>query len=380
MTSFSRRIDRRQFLISLLAVGVSPGLFARTVDASSHGQEIFVSAQGKTGHEYGLGWLDSRQKKTGSSPSGFRGHGASIHPLRSGSAVMYARRPGDVGIEVNLQSGEVERSFQCKRWHHLFGHGCFSADGKALFTSEADYRTGEGKIAIRDSLSYEQIGEYASGGIGPHEIKLMPDGKTLVIANGGLLTHPDSGRRILNLDTMESSLTYLDLETGKVLDSFRLPEAKASIRHLDVAEDGTVAFATQVQREAMSHDELVPLGAIHKPGQAIALLSQPAALIHQMKDYMGSVAINSRSRIAGFTSPRGNVAAFWHMDKNRFVAYHALHDVCGLTVSSDQQHFVISNSAGQLRFLDATSIAEDRSRRLSFTDMHWDNHLLSTRI
>ena len=293
---------------------------------------------------------------------------------------MYARRPGSIGIEVDLKTGHIDQRFQCPPDHHLFGHGCFSADGKTLFTSEANYRTGEGKIGIRDSLTYQRLGEYDSHGIGPHEIKLMPDGKTLVIANGGLQTHPETSRKTLNLDTMQSSLTYLDLENGQKVGEFHVPEAKASIRHLDVAEDGTVAIATQVQREAMDHNDLVPLAAVHKPGSTIELLEDPAVLIHQMKDYMGSVAINNKTRIAGFTSPRGNVAAFWNMDDRQFVAYHALHDVCGLAVSQDQKHFVISNSNGELRFLDAATLKENKNKRLRYPSMHWDNHLLTTTI
>ena len=39
-----------------------------------------------------------------------------------------------------------------------------------------------------------RIGELASFGVGPHEVVLMPDGATLVVANGGIRTHPDRDR------------------------------------------------------------------------------------------------------------------------------------------------------------------------------------------
>ena len=94
-----------------------------------------------------------------------------------------------------------------------------------------------------------------------------------------------------------------------------------------------------------------------------------------MNDYAGSVAINSQSRIAGFTSPRGNIAVFWHLDTQEYIGYHGLHDVCGLAVSSDQKKFLISNSNGQLRQLDSVTLQEAKSKRLNMPNTHWDNHL-----
>jgi len=52
-----------------------------------------------------------------------------------------------------------------------------------------------------------------------------------------------------------------------------VPESKSSIRHLDIASDGTVAIAMQIQRSAMTHDNPIPLGAIHKPNEDIKLLT-----------------------------------------------------------------------------------------------------------
>lgn len=367
--------NRRDFISFLVALGVSPGLLAAP-DVEAKRQEFWVSAQGSRSNTYGVTRFSAGSNRLDTTLSGFRGHGASQHPLRKTSIIMYARRPGSSAIEVNLLNGNIENRFDCADNRHFFGHGCFSEDGQTLFTTEGDIQTGEGKIGIRDAQTYREIGDYESYGIGPHEMKLMPDGKTLVVANGGILTHPDSGRKKLNLASMASSLVYIDAQTGQKLDAFRVPEPKASIRHLDVATDGTVALAMQVQRSAAGHENTVPLGAIHKPGKPIQLLGRPENLIYQMKDYMGSVAINNKTRIAGFTSPRGNLAAFWNIDDGRFIAYHQLQDACGLAVTVDQRHFVISSSFGQLRQLDATTLKENKAGRIQSSGIHWDNHLL----
>lgn len=378
MLKKSYHFNRRQFILGLVSAGFSSLLFANK--AAPKKRELWVSAQGKSADSVGLSWIDQRKKETSSVLSSFRGHGISRHPLHESSVIMYGRRPNTSAIEVNLKSGTIDHVFHCKKERHLFGHGCFSANGQWLFTSETDLKTGKGKIAIRDALSYRQFAEYESYGIGPHEIKLMPDGKTLVIANGGILTHPTTGRKKLNLHSMDSSLTYINLDSGEKVDEVRVSESKASIRHLDVMANGTVVFAMQMQRAASGHHKTVALAGAHRRGEAVRLLQKPEALIYQMKDYAGSVIVSNQTRIGGWTSPKGNLAAFWRIDSGQFIGYHSLNDVCGISLTADQKFFVLSSSIGQLRFLDALTLKENRAMRIVSNNTHWDNHLISTLI
>jgi uncharacterized protein len=350
---------------------------ADSAPAATAGQETWVSAEGAEAGHFGLGWINPQHQQAGSVLAGFRGHGLAQHPLQPNLVVLLGRAPGRELAVIDLAAAEAEQRIQCAAGYHLAGHGCFSPDGQWLFTTESDFIRGQGRIVVRDTRRWQIHADYPSHGIGPHEIRFMPDGKTLVVANGGLLTHPDSGDKVLNLDRMDSSLVYLDAASGVLLSAWRLPEPKASIRHLDIAPDATVAVATQVQRQAMKADRLVALGAIHKPGQELQLLAEPAVILQQFDDYMGSVAINARERIAGFSSPRGNLVAFWHLDSRQLVGYQPFYDVCGLACSHDQQHFVLSNSSGEVRRVDARSLKEDKSLRMQFDGRHWDNHMTS---
>lgn len=370
------KLRRRQILAALPGVAVW-SLFPQSAWSNAQRtppalSEQWVSAAGDDNFE--LAWANGN--RTHEFATGFRGHGMAAHPRRANTVVMFARRPGSMGVEVNLETGEKSGEFHCASGRVAVGHGCFSADGHRLYCAELDAETGEGKIVLRSADNYAWLGEFDSGGIGLHEVRMMPDGKTLVAANGGLLTRAESGREVLNLDTMDSSLCYLDSETGALLERRHVAEPKASIRHLDVAADGTVAIAMQMQRAAAGHQHLVALGALHRRGEPIKALAKPEAVITQLNDYMGSVAINNASRIAGFTSPRGNLAVFWHLDSGEFAGYHALRDVCGLGVSRDQRHFVLSSSIGQVRLLEARTLKEDTTRRLLTPDVKWDNHLL----
>ena len=68
-----------------------------------------------------------------------------------------------------------------------------------------------------------------------------------MIANGGIDTHPDTGRTKLNIPTMQPNLSYV--ENGTVTEVATLADAfnKNSIRHLAVRQNGDVAFGMQWQ-------------------------------------------------------------------------------------------------------------------------------------
>lgn len=375
-------MKRRDLLKTLIALGVPISGWAgySLFKANRDDHEYLVSALGTKKQGYGFMARNQADHNFHKTLSGFRGHGLCQHPLHPEQVIMFARRPGNFGLAVDVINQQPVKKFNVAKNRFFYGHGCFSPDGKTMFTTEGDVASGQGKIGIRDSETYQQLGEFDTFGVGPHDIKLMPEGRTLVIANGGILTLPKSGRKKLNLPTMTSSLIYMDLMTGQKIDEFRVPEAKASIRHLDIADDGTVAIAMQVQRKATDHGDIVPLGAIHKPGKSIELLNEPARLIAGMNDYMGSVAVNNKHRVAGFTSPRGNLVGFWHMDSLEFKAYHQLKDVCGIAVSQDQSHFVISNSFGEVRELSLTDFRENKARRWINRQNAWDNHMLTIKV
>jgi hypothetical protein len=385
----NRNLNRRQFSKLILGLGLSASSIAYSktelfswseFGRQSQDTTLLCSAQGNHKKNFSFDIIDS--ENTLSVPSNFRGHGLNQHPINNEFIVCMPRRPGITGLVINIQLGKVAHSFSSASEHHMNGHACFSFDGLYLFTTESNFETSDGVIVVRETQRYQVISSFPSYGIGPHELAMMPDGKTLVVANGGLRTHPDSGRKVLNLNTMASNLSYIDTRTGTLIDQARLNDqsndfSKASIRHLDVSPCGTVAIALQVHREAMSHDAVIPLAAIHKQNKAISVLNAPSQLLRKLDDYMGSVKINSHRNTVAFTSPKGDMAMFWDMNTKIFNGFHVFHDVCGLTVSNDHKFFILSNSAGKIRYVNAITLQEDKDKRLNYPDKHWDNHLLS---
>lgn len=374
----------RRTLLGSLALGcVSPSILANVSqkqDKILSKNTTLLSAQGSNTDNYSLSWFGSNElhHSIHNTKVQFRGHGITLHPNKANRAIMFARRPGSMGVEVDLVSGEVIQQFHCAKHHHLTGHGCFSHDGSMLITSESNYETGQGHIVIRDTKHYQIQKTYPSFGIGPHEIKLLHNENILVIANGGILTHPDSGRKKLNLDSMKPNLTYFDLAKGKRVSTVEYHESKASIRHIDISQDNTVAIGLQMQRFKGYHDKTIALCATHKLGaNQINPLDTTKDIYQHLNDYVGSVCVSPKHDIAGFTSPRGNLVLFWHLSKQQLINAFRFQDVCGIALDIDKTHFVLSNSSGHIRYIRTTDLTENTQLRQSFTGYQFDNHLVT---
>ena len=228
-----------------------------------------------------------------------RGHAAAAHPTRA-IAVAFARRPGTFALVLDCASGTLLNTLKSPDGRHFYGHGVFSADGKTLFTTEQDFENAIGLVGIWDA-NFNRVGEIRSGGIGPHEIRRLPGTETLVVANGGIETHPETGRTKLNVPTMEPNLSYLSPD-GELIDQYRPPsEARLnSIRHIDVASDGTVAFGNQWQATA----NVQPLIGLHRLGES-ARYPAAGSYEERARGYIGSVAISPDGREVTATAPRG---------------------------------------------------------------------------
>ncbi|MGH6905505.1 MAG: DUF1513 domain-containing protein, partial [Geminicoccaceae bacterium] len=306
-------------------------------------------------------------------PLANRGHGVAFRAAPA-QCVVFARRPGTFAVVIDLERGEAVRRIDAAAGRHFYGHGAFAPDGRYLFTSENDFEAGRGVIGIRDALDgYRQIGEFASHGIGPHEVALMPDGATLVAANGGIRTHPDNDRAMLNLDTMQPSLAYLDLASGRLQDAFGLaPELhRLSIRHLAVNRDGVVAVAMQYEG---SKRDRVPLVGVHAGG-AIRLLDAPPAIERRMRHYAGSIAFDRSGRLLAVSSPRGSLITFWDATTGALNDHVEVADGCGVAPADEPGAFVITGGRGDVLRIDPVRGSRAPVVLAGPAATAWDNHL-----
>lgn len=330
------------------------------------GGAVFVSAARTGAGDYALCGLSARGDIVFSHKLPSRGHAAAAHPRRA-EAVAFARRPGRFGIVLDCATGDITHRLTPPPGRHFYGHGAYSADGETLLTTENDFETGEGRIGVwAASEGYRRIGERPSGGIGPHEIIRLPDGG-FAVANGGIRTHPDTGREKLNLDTMRPNLTYLD-RTFAITEQVEAPPEMrlSSLRHLAVHPDGLVAVAAQWQGDVF---EAPPLLALHKPGQSLAFLDGGAAHRRALNGYAGSVAFRGDGREVAITSPRGGVIQSFTL--NGALAFQKRHaDICG--VAGFGEGYLTTSGDGRLRSEGPPGADLVRRHKLA-----WDNHIVA---
>jgi hypothetical protein len=302
-----------------------------------------------------------------------RGHGICVRPDGS-QAVVFARRPDDFLWVVDVDSGRVLQQKTSQPGRHYFGHGVFDPAGRLLYVTENAYDEGHGVVGIYDAADgYRRLGEIPSHGVGPHELKLLADGRTLVIANGGIHTHPDSERSKLNLDDMDPSLAYVDTASGLLLGQYRPPAQwhQLSIRHLDVTPDDKVCIAMQYEGPVNQHP---PLIAVHQGEASLRLLSAPDEVQQRMRNYCGSVACDLGGEVFAVSSPRGNLITLWSAADGRLLDAIAYADGCGLARTDGSGRFYASNGQGDLMQLGRAAAGAPGH---AWNGWRWDNHLVA---
>lgn len=363
-------ITRRRTILGMGAVAAgaaAPWLWRRAADGDA--RAVFFSAVDDEAGRHYIAALAADGRELVRAEVEDRAHSVAVAP-DGASAMFFARRPGRLAWQLDLAAGGIARTWEAVPGRHFYGHGAFSPDGRLLYASENDYDNARGAIGVYDMAAGRRIAELPSHGIGPHDVRLLPDGRTLAVANGGIRTHPDSPREALNLDTMRPSLVYLDREDGTLLERVRPPHHQLSVRHLWVTRDARVGVAMQYQGPVTDR---VPLVGFHRRGEALRTALAPLAEQRGMRGYTASICIHAGSGTAAVTCPRGDLVTFWDVDRAEFRGARRLRDPGGANLAPDGEGFVITTGTGQL----ARLAPDGHTRRVVTAERrHWDNHLV----
>ncbi|MEM9574713.1 MAG: DUF1513 domain-containing protein, partial [Pseudomonadota bacterium] len=292
-------IDRRRFLRAAGA-GFVASLSPQSLRAASSTAVIFASAYKAPNGSFGVATLTEQGEVLHRYKLPDRGHDIVSNP-EGDQLVAFARRPGTFAAIIDPSHQTPPRLISSVNGRHFYGHGVFSADGKFLFATENDFENARGTIGVYDVTDgFQRISEYDAYGTGPHDIDLLPDNKTIVIANGGIETHPDFPRAKLNIATMAPNLSFIDLETGQLKAQFKLPADghKLSIRHLTVLGE-QVWFACQNEGDVTNAKSLV--GSVSLVNGDFGLLELPMTINASLRGYVGSIASNPRTNQIAIT-------------------------------------------------------------------------------
>lgn len=361
-------VSRRAFIavsgLGALAVGIAGWRLVRR-------QPLFLSAHHSDDERPHVGAFDGRGRLRFRLPIDLRAHASVAHPVRRGTAVIVARRPGNSLYEIDLANGSLRRTVHGAKNRHFYGHGVYSPDGRYLFTTENDFENGVGVIGVRDGATLAWVREIPSHGIGPHELVFLGDGRTLVVANGGIRTHPDSPREKLNIPTMSPSLAYVDATSGVLRAKHSLQNRFLSIRHLAVGRNGLVGMALQHEGP---QEEAVPLVGFQRGDEPIVLASAPDTLLRSLNHYTGSICFHPQSGTAAVSCPRGGQVTFWDSGSARFLTSLPIRDAGGISLSADGKAFVVTNGLGEIHTIRADTLTP-MAPPVTVDDTMWDNHL-----
>lgn len=358
--------QRRAFLKSAGA-GFLMSLAPRQLLALEASELVFASSIQTSAGKYGAVLMGERGDVISTIDLPDRGHDITIS-REAGRGVVFARQPGTFALVFDPSGSEAPQTLTSVEGRHFFGHGVFSPDGRLLYATESDFEAAQGVIGIYDATdNYRRIGEFPTFGTGPHEMLLMPDGETFVVANGGIETHPDYGRAELNLDTMDPSVVFIGRRDGTLIGQLRLDTGlhQLSIRHMAVDAQNRVWFGCQYKGAPSDSPQLI--GYATMDGE-IRLVELPSDTLRDLRNYVGSVAASADGNTIAVSSPEGDLLIAIDAEQKRPVLVETLRNGCGL--AADQTGFVATSGRGEM-----IGLAGAERPRQQF-DFLFDNHML----
>lgn len=363
---------RRALLGGLIAASLPwPRARAR---AAAHGR-LYLSARAGPQARFAASLFTDAGDVVLDVPLPGRGHGGAVRP-DAAQAIVFARRPGSFAPVLDIPGRRVARWLHPPEGRIYVGHGAYSRDGRTLYVMECEGATAKGIVAVLDAAAgFRRTGEFPSGGIGPHQMLLMPDGRTLAVCIGGIRTHPDFPRAKLNIATMDPFLTLINAATGRICETARLSgfDHRLSIRHLDAARDGRIAIGLQYQGP---RSDRVPVAALKQPGRGLVPLQSPPEARAALRHYVGSIAFDAGGEWIAASSPRGGSVALWRASNGAYRGRYRIADVCGVAATAEAGAFVLTTGNGEMLCLDAAAMKARRLRPPP-AGVRWDNHLVA---
>lgn len=380
----SRRLLLKTFLVSGFASNALATPSHVIVDEPL--TQYFVSGAVLTDETPVAVVFDQQGNILASVPLPARAHGATSHP-HTRQACLFARRPGLYMNTFHIDSPSQHLSLEPAAGRHFYGHGAYSRNGKLLYATENDFEASKGVLGIYDAQQqYKRIAEISSGGIGPHDVIHVPNSPLLIVANGGIRTHPDTDRDKLNIDSMQPSIAVIDSRTGKIVGQQFLPDNlhQMSVRHL-VYVDGHVWFASQYEGANPFVDGLAGVISINesidsfqagRSRSGLTLIDVPADLQIQAQHYMSSVAVAGEYVI--YTAAKGSVAFTVNRKTRQLEDSLSIFDCSGVAAMASNNHDAHSVSIGTIITTGTGSILREQRgnvTQLAQHSLHWDNHV-----
>ncbi|MCY7293991.1 DUF1513 domain-containing protein [Alteromonas sp. a30] len=376
-------IDRRQFLLGSSSAALV-AMMLPSCSANSQQQWMVSSASDNQGKHYVAavdidGYLISRVALPA------RGHDTLALPHKPGHALVFARSPNTFAMEINFITGHITHQFECGNDTYFCGHGALSADGSKLFTSENQLNHNQGMIVVRDTQSYQVLNRFASGGISPHELVMLPNSNTLAVANSGIVSVYGNSNsvdtpasKVTSRHFTQSNLAYIDADSGRVIAKLNAPEAGQSIRHLDVSPEGKVYIGMQYEGDTLkdSHKNQSPkqMSLIYSHQGNEGLKASKASELQMQRIQHQTSSVKVLNNLLAVTCPQSHCITFLHADSLEVIEQQEYQGAAGLTAINNM--LVASNREGKLRIYN-NKVNLKYATEQTVASLRFDSHMTS---
>lgn len=363
-------LTRRSLIKAAIAGSAAATLTGCSVlprKANSGSPQQYTAAIGLPDGSFAVGAIKPDGNLLWQSPVVTRCHSGCNRP-GAAEVLFFERRPGWSFYVFNSETGERLHHIKAAKGEHFVGHGVFSSDGRFLYATASRYEPGEGIVAVYDSHNrYQRVNTFELNGTGPHQLTLHPDGQTLIIGLGGILTHPDYDRIKLNLDTMKPALVMMDRHSGEILARFQPTHHQLSSRHVDVAPDGTIYAAYQYQGPA---HERPPLVATYRNGH-YEEIDFGESIHRQLGNYIASIIAHPENELVAIASPIGGTVLIFNSRSGKVVKKSSIADCAGVEALAGGD-FLVSSGRGKL-----VRMSQDKpTTEIASLPVKWDHHLV----
>lgn len=358
-------VSRRKFIIgsTVLATGAATALKLGTFNPFKKKYITYLLSSrtyvGGDENKHNIWVFDPINNKQFYIPVSFYGHSLISHPKKPGVAIMFAQRPGTFTCEVDFLKGEINKVFESSADRHFYGHGVFNADGSLLFSTENDFYNERGVMTVRDGITYELKGEFSTHGAGPHDIQLMADKKTFVVANGGQITKPDikDGYYPTNAGELIASVCFIDSTNGKLIKKYTAEDPAISFRHLHLTQNNEIYIGLNY----IKYDfDIIPPSLAYIENEKLNYLYLKDKDIENFKPYNRLKVRNKLSLtsiddevliVTGAYSP----VSMWDMKSKKLIK-STHYTAKGAQFIKENKEVILTTDSGEIIILDKNSL------------------------
>lgn len=249
----------------------------------------------------------------------FFGHTVIQNPALPHQVVTFEKW-GKRGALIDIHERKILVNATTVPGYTFFGHAAFTHDGTLFVTSEDSYDKNDGRLTVRDSKTLEVVRSYSSHGTGPHECRLLKDGKTILVANQQA-TIPDS----------RPSLAWIDFETGKLIDrkeyDLEVPPGqfdgalRGAAGHFDVSYDNWICCGGSAEGMTPDHKGTPRRGFVFfvsPEGKFFYPTLEPAVTKHMLGEGL-SVSMLGQTGLVAVTMSHGGACLVFDYKTQKLV-------------------------------------------------------------